>query len=321
MSKCIIIGSTGQFGFYLTKYLISKKNNTIIITSRSNSKLRNFHLKSRKIKKLKFSNFSKHKIKDILLSNKPNKIFFFTGQSSVKKSFNNQKETFKSNYLICKNFIESIKELNIDCKFINATSSDMFGNNKNKIKPNSKLKPLSPYGLAKSMSFNLIKTYREKYKLKLYNAIIFNTESVLRDKEFFIPKICLAAIRAYKYRKKTKFGNLNISREWNWCEEQVKYMYLFSNKHPQDFILSNGKNYTGSQMANFAFRYFNLDYKKFTLLSKIHYRKKDIKNNKSDFNISLKKNNLTRRPKIYGKKIIEKIIEHYMKKKFKKIKY
>ena len=33
-----------------------------------------------------------------------------------------------------------------------------------------------------------------------------------------------------------------------------------TNKHPQDFILSNGKNYTGSQMANFAFRYFNLDY-------------------------------------------------------------
>ena len=312
MKKYIIVGSTGQFGVCLTKYLLTKKKYSIIITSRSNKKLKKFSLKSNKITKIQLKNFSKININKFLSYNKPDKIFFFASQSSVKTSFNKKSETFKSNYEICKNFIESIKDLNLDCKFINASSSEMYGNHKGKIKPNSKLKPVSPYGKAKLMSFNLVKNYRNKYNLKLYNAIIFNTESIIRDKKFLIPKICLAAIEAYKNKKKTEFGNLNVTREWNWCEEQVKYIYLFSKKKPQDFILSNGKKYSAFQMLNFAFKYFNLDYKKFILSSKSYYRKKDIKSNSSDYKSCLIRNNILRKSKIYGEKIISKIIEHQL---------
>ena len=312
MKKYIIVGSTGQFGVYLTKYLLTKKKYSIIITSRSIKKLKKFSLKSNKIKKIQLKNFSKINIKRFLSFNKPDKIFFFASQSSVKTSFSKINETFKSNYLICKNFVESIKELKIDCKFINASSSEMYGNHKGKIKPNSKVKPLSPYGKAKLMSFNLVKNYRIKYNLKLYNAVIFNTESIIRDKKFLIPKICEAAIKAYKNKKKTKFGNLNVSREWNWCEEQVKYIYLFSKKKPQDFILSNGKKYSAFQMLDFAFKYFNLDYKKFILYSKSYYRKKDIKSNGSNYKSCLKRNNITRKSMIYGKKIISEIIKHQL---------
>ena len=85
----------------------------------------------------------------------------------------------------------------------------------------------------------------------------------MRSREYFIPKICIAAINAQKFNLRTAFGNLNISREWNWCEEQVKYLLCFIEKYPQDFILSNGKSYSAKQMIGFAFQYFNLDYKKF----------------------------------------------------------
>ena len=189
----------------------------------------------------------------------------------------------------------------------------MFGNIQKKITPNSKLKPLSPYGHAKSMSFNLVKEYRNRFNLKLYNAIIFNTESVLRNKDFLIPKICLAAIRAYKYGEKTEFGNLNIKREWNWCEEQVKFIYLFTKKKPQDFILSNAKSYSATQMIKFAFGYFKLDYKKYILFSKIHYRKNDIKSTRSNSNYSLRLNKQSRKPIIYGEKIINKLIKYHLK--------
>ena len=50
----------------------------------------------------------------------------------------------------------------------------------------------------------------------------------------------------------------NISREWNWCEEQVKYLNRFVEKDPQDFILSNGKPYAAKKMLNYAFKYFHL---------------------------------------------------------------
>ena len=59
----------------------------------------------------------------------------------------------------------------------------------------------------------------------------------------------------FSYSKKnTKsdhfFGNLNISREWNWADEQIIYMMKFLTKKPQDFILSNGKSYTAKKIAD-----------------------------------------------------------------------
>ena len=39
---------------------------------------------------------------------------------------------------------------------------------------------------------------------------------------------------------KTKFGNLKIGREWNWCEEQCKNLLKFIQKKPQDFVIATG---------------------------------------------------------------------------------
>ena len=56
------------------------------------------------------------------------------------------------------------------------------------------------------MSFNKTKYFREKKKIKAYNAIIFNTESYYRDKVYLIPKICMAAINA---KRKSPHGQDN----------------------------------------------------------------------------------------------------------------
>ena len=165
------------------------------------------------------------------------------------------------------------------------------------------------------MSFKKTKYFREIKKIKAYNAIIFNTESFLRKKDYLIPKICIAAINAYKFNTKTAFGNLDVSREWNWCEEQVRYLTYFVSKKPQDFILSNGKPYTAKKMLNFAFKYFNLDFKKFVSFKKNLLRKKDFRLKHSDYKYCLKRNNIKRKSKIYGKKLIYTLIKYYLNEK------
>ena len=52
----------------------------------------------------------------------------------------------------------------------------------------------------------------------------------LRDKNYLIPKICLAAINAHKYKIKTTFYNVLVAREWNWCEEQCDLLMKFISK-------------------------------------------------------------------------------------------
>ena len=311
----IIVGGTGQFGTITSEFLL-KKNYKIIITSR-------FLKKESKKKKIK--NLSYHKldiynlsaINKLIKKNKPNLIFYYAGQSSPAKSFYQKQETYRSNYLGCKNFLNIIKKNKIDCKFVNTSSCEIYGNLKDKINISSTKKPINPYGWAKLKSFEITKKFRDEHNIKSYNAIIFNTESIFRDKKFLIPKICFAAINAKKYNQKTKFGNLKVSREWNWGPEQVFYLLKFLRKEPQDFILSNGKSYSAISMLKYAFEYFDLNYKKYISSNdKIFLRQKDILKKKSNWRDCLKRNKIVRKNETFGKKLIIKLITHYLKNDF-----
>ena len=309
----IIVGGTGQFGITTSKLLL-RKNYKVIITSRTSSKKKLFQ-KNKNLNFYKLNIYNEKKVKNLLLKIRPNIIFYYAAQSSVSKSFFKKKETYKSIVIGCKNFLKIINEKKLNCKFINAASSEIFGKIKKSINIDTIKKPVSPYGYSKLKSFEITKKFREKHNILSYNAVIFNTESYLRDKSYLIPKICLAAINAKKFNKKTKFGNLNISREWNWCDEQVKYLLEFIKKKPQDFILSNGKNFSAVQMIRFAFNYFNLDYKKYILFNdKKYLRNKEIMEKKSNYTKCLKRNKMKRINKIFGEKIIKKLIRYYLKK-------
>tara|TARA_B100000029_G_scaffold237771_2_gene234826 strand:- start:2475 stop:3428 length:954 start_codon:yes stop_codon:yes gene_type:complete len=312
-SNTIIVGGTGQFGIILSKQLIKKKFK-VIITTRSVAKAKK-KINNKKLTLEKLNILNKKQIKHILLKYNPKIIFYLAGQSSPGKSFYSKKETYLSNFIGCKNFLEVLKEKNLSSKFINFSSCEIYGNYKKKINLRSPKKPISPYGFAKLKSYNQTKKFREKFNLNFYNAIIFNTESIYRPENYLIPKICLAAIKAKKNGLKTKFGNIKISREWNWCEEQCKYLIKFIQKKPQDFILSNGKSFFANQMLKFAFEYFKLDYKKFIEIDNRFIRKADSMIKKSNFKSCLKRNNIKRIDKIYGKKIIYKIINHYLNEK------
>ena len=307
----IINGGTGQFGITVAKQLLKKKYE-IIITTRSTKKNKKLIKSHKDIKFCNLDIYNKSQIKKIIKKYNPNIIFYFAGQSSPQKSFLKKKETIKSNVIGCKNILEIMNKENINCKFLNASSSEMFGKIKGKIKLSSPKKPVNPYGFAKLQSFNITKEFRIKNDLKTYNAVIFNTESYLRNKDFLIPKICMAAINAKKYGRKTEFGDINVSREWNWCEEQSEYLIKFLKKKPQDFILSNGKNYTVKNMLKFAFDYFKINYKNYILINKKYFRNKDTKHKSSDYSSSLSKNKINRNVKVFGEKIVKLMIERYL---------
>lgn len=310
----IIIGGTGQYGIILSN-LLSKKKFNVFVTSRYKNKVNFFKKKYPKINFIKLSIYNKKQIERVLKKIRPSIVFYFAGQSSPQKSFYKKKETFKSNYEGCKNVIDIIYKNNLNLKFLNAASSEMYGHIRNKIDLNTPKKPLNPYGKAKKKSFNLVKKYREVLGMKNYNAVMFNTESFLRDKNFLIAKICIGAIMASKKGKKLTLNNIIVSREWNWCTEQCNLLLLFLKRKPQDFILSNGKSYSIKQMCKFAFGYFNLDYKKFVCTKFKKLKKNEVKEKKSDYKKYLKMKKITFNSKIFGKKLIYKMIKYYLNEK------
>ena len=73
---------------------------------------------------------------------------------------------------------------------------------------------------------------------------LYLIQSLFIGVENILAKVCIGAIKAFKFNKKLTLDNINFSREWNWCEEQCELLMKFIKKKPQDFILSNGKSYS-----------------------------------------------------------------------------
>ena len=107
--KAFIVGVSGQDGAYLSKYLYGKKY-LVYGYTRSLSKKNLRNLETLKIiNKITLRKYLERNSKIILndiLKIKPNEIYFFSGQSSVKKSFKKPLDTYKSNNKILFEILE-----------------------------------------------------------------------------------------------------------------------------------------------------------------------------------------------------------------------
>ncbi len=317
MKIALIIGGTGQIGVYLANQLLKEKYKVFISTRKiTEAKKNKFKIINiyKKINLIKLNLYKKKHVLELIKKIKPDNIYYLAGQSSVDKSFKKPRETIISNFYGCKNILESLKEIKFSGKFLNIASSEIFGNQKGFKSLNKKLKPVSPYGKAKLRSFNLTKNFRKKFKLKTYNAILFNCDSILRPKNFVMPKICLSAIRAFNGDKeKIKFGDLNVVRDWGWVEEYVEGIYKITEKNPNDIIIATGKFFKLKDLLKYAYEFFNLDWKDYIIETDKLKRPQEIKEVK--VNVKQTENKIGWKAKTDGKKVIFKLIKYYLKKK------
>ena len=301
----LIIGS-GVLGAYLSAELL-KKNEKVIVTSRSvNKKFINYkYLKIKhKIKFERLNTNNKNQIKNIIQKYKPNKIFYFSGISSITKSVKYKKQTLVSHFNGTKNFLEIIKKGEIDIKFYKANSGYIFSPKKGIIDLNCKFSPnKNPYIQAQQKVFKLIKYYR-KFGVNSSNLVFMQIESPLRSNDFFIKKVCLGA----KNKKKIIVGNLNTFRDYSWVTDVVKAIVLTSNLKCKDYIISAGKKLSGIEIIRTAYKLNKLNYKKYFSINKKFFRKKENK-----FLTGSNKNSLYLRNKynfkfnIFGKKLIKEM--------------
>jgi len=301
----LIIGS-GVLGAYLSAELL-KKNEKVIVTSRSvNKKFINYkYLKIKhKIKFERLNTNNKNQIKNIIQKYKPNKIFYFSGISSITKSIKYKKQTLVSHFNGTKNFLEIIKKGKIDIKFYKANSGYIFSPKKGIIDLNCKFSPnKNPYIQAQQKVFKLIKYYR-KFGVNSSNLVFMQIESPLRSNDFFIKKVCLGA----KNKKKIIVGNLNTFRDYSWITDVVKAIVLTSNLKCKDYIISAGKKLSGIEIIRTAYKLNKLNYKKYFSINKKFFRKKENK-----FLTGSNKNSLYLRNKynfkfnIFGKKLIKEM--------------
>jgi GDPmannose 4,6-dehydratase len=301
----LIIGS-GVLGAYLSANLIKKKEKVIVTTRSLRKKTNNYnYLKiQKKVKFEKLDIKNKTSIHKIINKYKPEKIFYFAGQSSIPKSLKSPKETFQSHYNGTKNFLDVLKEKNLKIKFFKANSGYIFAPNKGQIDLNCNFSTnKNPYVQAQKKTFKLLKKYRQ-FGLNLSNLVFMQVESPLRPKDFLIKKVCLGA----KNRKKITVGNINTYRDYSWITEVVKAILLTTKLSSNDFIISAGRKISGKEILAAAYKLNKLDFMKYYSVNKKFYRNNEDKILMGSIkNSSYLKKNFNFRFKIFGNSLIKKM--------------
>ena len=304
----LIVGIAGQDGSLLAKYLLSK-NYRVIGTTTSNRKQNLIKLGIYyKIKLINKKNYDENFFKRIFLHYNINELYNLSGQSSVAKSEKLINETIDSNIRPLVDILEVIRKNSYKIKIINAVSSEMFGNTYERISEKSKINPLSFYGLAKSIAYEIAKSYREQFQINISNLILFNHESNLRPNNFVIKKIVSESKKITKNKNlKIKIGNINISRDWGWASEYVEVMYKIANsKFNEDFVVATGKNFKLIEIIKKIFSIQNLKIKNNLKISKSLFRRNEIL--KTRANINKIKRKLNWKSKFKIEKILLRLI-------------
>ncbi|MDC1496658.1 GDP-mannose 4,6-dehydratase [Pelagibacteraceae bacterium] len=304
----LIIGS-GVLGAYLALELLKKREKIIVTTRTVKRKMKNYNYLNIE-KKVKFERLDVNNniaIKKIIEKYKPDKIFYFAGQSSLTKSLKNKKETISSHFNGSKNFLNIIKKEKLKIKFFKANSGYIFSPNKGYIDINCKFSSNSnPYILAQQKTFKLIKKYR-RFGLNLFNLVFMQVESPLRDNDFFIKKVCLSA----KNKNKVTVGNINTYRDYSWITEVVKVIILISNLKSKDIMISVGKKFSGKEILATAYKLNKLDYSKYFSINKKFIRKNEEKILiGSPKNTSYLKKKFNFEFKVFGNNLIRKMYKN-----------
>ena len=307
----LIFGITSQDGSLLAKHYIDK-NFTVygVVTSKKFSS-RNLNKLNiiRKVKLFHNINVNEKSIKNVINKSKCSIIYLLSGDSSVKKSEKLKYETITSNNLILIEILQILTFNNLKkIKVFNASSGEIFGDNKGPNNENSKINPLSYYALAKSISLEIGRAYREQFKLKIYNGILFNHESFLRPKTYVIKKI-ISGVNDISNKKtnKLEMGNTEVYRDWGWAPEYVKIIYKIMNSaEPSDYIIATGKITKLDHIITKVFNNYKIKKKNFLIKSKNFSRK--LESIKIEADITKLKKKIKYVPKILIDSIIASLI-------------
>ena len=254
----LIIGITGQDGSYLAELLLKKnyvvhgmvRRSSIPNTQRIDHILptsRKEKLGKKKILREYGDLSTSSHIQNLIKRIKPDEIYNLGAQSHVKVSFEVPEYTYDIVGIGPLRVLEAIKNVKLNTKYLQASSSEMFGNSSESLQnENTPFNPESPYASAKTLGYWTTKNYRDNFKIFASNAIMFNHESPRRGINFVTKKIVRGLCEIKKYKKKILYlGNLEARRDWGYAKEYCEIMWkILQLKKPDDFVISTGINYS-----------------------------------------------------------------------------
>jgi GDPmannose 4,6-dehydratase len=262
--RALLTGITGQDGSYLCELLLSKGYEVFGVIRRSSSfntgridhLYQDPHDADVRLRLVFGDLTDASSINHALKSIRPDEVYNLGAQSHVRVSFDIPEYTAAVTGMGAVRVLESMRELGLDARFYQASSSEMFGA-ATEI-PQSELTPLnprSPYAAAKAYAYHTTRDYRDAYGFFAVNGILFNHESPRRGENFVTRKITRSATRIKLGLQQTiALGNLDARRDWGFAGDYVEAMWLMLQQdQPDDYVISTGEAYSVREFLEVVF--------------------------------------------------------------------
>ncbi len=272
MSKkiALITGITGQDGSYLAEFLLEKGYEVHGLIRRSSSfnthRIDHIYQDSHETNQKLFLHYG-DLIDGVGLTNlireiSPTEVYNLGAQSHVQVSFSMPQYTGQVDAVGAVGLLEAIRSAEINTRYYQASTSEMFGATPPPQNEDSFFRPQSPYAAAKLMAYWCTVNYREGYGMHATNGILFNHESPRRGETFVTRKITRAVAEIANGSKKKLFlGNLDAVRDWGYAKEYVESMWLMLQQEAgSDYVVATGVGATVRDFANASFSRVGLDW-------------------------------------------------------------
>ena len=257
MKKALITGITGQDGSYLAELLLEKGYRVAGLVRRSSVEKfdRIAHIMDR-LELLPADLADPSSLDEAVRKSAPDEIYNLGAQSFVPASWSQPLLTGDIDALGVTRLLESVRKFKSDCRYYQASSSEMFG--KVQAVPqteNTPFYPRSPYGVAKVYGHYITINYRESYNLFACSGILFNHESPRRGLEFVSRKVSRGVAKIkLGMEKKLPMGNLEAKRDWGFAGDYVRAMWLMLQQSgPDDYVIATGETHTVKELIEIAF--------------------------------------------------------------------
>ena len=284
--KAFITGVTGQDGSYLTELLLEKgyevhgliRRSSSFNTGRIDHVYQDPHIPNPKLF-LHYGDLTDGvNITNLIHQIQPTEVYNLGAQSHVQVSFTMPQYTAQVDAVGAVALLESIRASGVQCRYYQASTSELYGSTPPPQNEESVFRPRSPYAAAKLMAYWSTVNYREAYGVHATNGILFNHESPRRGETFVTRKITRAVAKiATGGRDKLYLGNLDSIRDWGYAKEFVESMWLMlQQENPDDYVVATGEQATVRDFAKVAFEHAGLDYMDHVVVDKRYVRPTEV---------------------------------------------
>ena len=284
--KAFITGVTGQDGSYLCELLLEKgyevhgliRRSSSFNTGRIDHIYQDPHTPNPKLF-LHYGDLTDGvSMTNLIHEIQPSEVYNLGAQSHVQVSFTMPQYTAQVDAVGAVALLESIRASGVNCRYYQASTSELYGSTLPPQNETSVFRPRSPYAAAKLMAYWSTVNYREAYGVHATNGILFNHESPRRGETFVTRKISRAVAKISTGSKEKLFlGNLDAVRDWGYAKEYVESMWLMlQQKNSDDFVVATGVGASVRDFAQAAFEHAGLNYKDHMAVDKRYIRPTEV---------------------------------------------